>query len=280
MPKYAFGGWLVVLFSAASYIVVRSVEQHELYLPDRDVISTPRDAHLPYEEVLFTTHDGRKLHGWWVPANQKTAPVLLVCHGQGGNIGDRLNKIKLWHRLGLSTFIFDYRGYGDSVGDPSEVGLYADGDAAFDWVNRRVRETPIYIYGTSLGGGVATEIALRHPAAGLILEDTFTSIEDMAKFRFLRLPLGWLISNRFENRSKIARITIPVLIFHSKTDEVVPFEMGLALYEAANMPKTFIRLYGPHDGAYSISSSEYNKSLLRFVGSHPTDLIVNSSLSS
>ena len=257
---------IAILFLATSMPVVRSFEFHQLYLPHPQELTTPKAYHWPYEDIWLTTSDGKPLHGWWIPSTDTRAPVMLMCHGQGGNISDRLPKVALWRKLGASVFLIDYRGYGRSGGSPSEEGLYKDGDAAYLWVQKRFQEQRIFIYGTSLGGGVATEMAVRHPTAtGLILEDTFTSIEDMARYRYAKLPVDWLVSESFDNQEKIPKITMPVMIFHSKDDEKVPFEMGRALYDAAPKPKYFVQLSGPHDAAYSICSAVYTAALSRFL---------------
>src|SRR5262249_44458559 len=157
--------------------------------------------------------------------------------------------------LGAHVLLFDYRGYGRSNGDPSMHGLYRDAETAYDWLHERLPSQRIFIYGESLGGGVAAKLALLRPAAGLIFEDTFTSIPDMAAYRYPSLPLEPFVHERYNNLSKIARIHVPVLIFHSKNDEVIPYKMGLALYMAANEPKHLVSLAGSHESAYIVSQA-------------------------
>jgi len=250
---------------ATGFTLVRSFEHHQIYLPDHQQRSTPQAYHLAYEDVWFRTRDGVKLHGWWIPSDHDHAPIMLLCHGQGGNISDRLNKVLRWHRLGATVFLFDYRGYGRSSGNPNERGLYRDAKAAYRYVRQRAPASPLFIYGTSLGGGVATDLALHRYVTGLILEDTFTSIEDMARYRFPKLPVDWLVSERFDNLSKISRIAVPVLFYHSIDDEVVPYAMGRRLYEHAHSPKRFITLRGSHDSAYSVSGDAYDAALVQFL---------------
>jgi uncharacterized protein len=250
----------------AGFPCMRLFEHQQLYIPDRQELTTPQAYQLPYEEIFFMTEDGKKLHGWWIPSANSKAPILLLCHGQGGNISDRLPKALTWHRLGASVFLFDYRGYGKSEGRPSEKGLYLDGHAAYHWASHRFPKSRVFLYGASLGGGVATELAVNHPeATGLILENAFTSIEGMAQHRYANLPVKWLLSNRFDNKEKISQIKIPVMIFHSRSDEVIPYQMGQELYEAAPIPKYFVRLSGPHDEAYSRSGVSYTTPLRRFL---------------
>jgi fermentation-respiration switch protein FrsA (DUF1100 family) len=249
----------------ATIPMIRAFEHHQLYRPNHQQLGTPQAYHLAYEDIWFESGDGAKLHGWWIPSNHVRAPILLLCHGQGGNISDRLNKVVRWHRLGASVFLFDYRGYGRSSGNPSEKGLYQDVEAAYDMIHRREPKARLFIYGASLGGGVATELAVHEHDAGLILEDTFTSIQDMARHRYPRLPLDWLVSERYDNLSKIDHIDSPILIFHSIDDEVVPYEMGRRLYEKALTPKRFVTLRGSHDAAFAVSAPAYDAALTKFL---------------
>jgi fermentation-respiration switch protein FrsA (DUF1100 family) len=205
----------------------------------------------------------------------------LFCHGNAGNISHRLDKLEKFHALGANVLIFDYRGYGQSDGHPSELGTYQDADSAYQWLVKREalsvendagnplhasRSTPrVVFYGESLGCAVAVEMAVRHPGAGLILESPFTSTVAMAKRIFPWLPVKWIVRYRYDNLSKIPKIKMPVLILHSPQDEIVPFAMGRQLFNAAPPPKQFLELTGDHNDGYADSGDIYLRGIAAFL---------------
>ena len=175
---------------------------------------------------------------------------MLHCHGNGGNISHRLDTCAALLGTGLSVFLFDYRGYGRSQERPGEEGTYRDAEAAYQWlVQRGFAGTNIVAFGESLGGGVAAELAVHEPLGGLVLQSTFTSIPDIGSELFPWLPVRWLATISYDTRSKLPRLRIPVLVMHSRADEIVPFHHGERNFAAANEPKLFWELHGDHNGA-------------------------------
>jgi fermentation-respiration switch protein FrsA (DUF1100 family) len=189
--------------------------------------------------VHFSAADGVRLHGWHLPG-ATDRPLVLFCHGNAGNISHRLASLRLLQDLGLAVFIFDYRGYGQSEGTPSEEGTYADARGALAWLQQRGwgREQLIY-FGESLGAAVALQLAVEQPPAGLVLEAPFTSIAAMGRHHnpLLYFLLGWLLDARYDNLAKIGRIRSPLLIIQGEADTIVPPAMSRRLYEAAGGPK-------------------------------------------
>ncbi len=233
-----------------------------IYFPLARLQATPARMGMPYEDVTFKTSDGVALRGWAVPAAPPTvasstggqtappaAPWVLYCHGNGGNRSFWLPNIALLHGFGVSVFIFDYRGYGESQGKPSERGLYLDAEAAWTWLvdTQHVPPSRVVVWGESLGGGVATWLALHHPPEGLVLESTFTRLADVGAFHYPWLPIRMLCNQRFPSVDRVGRITCPKLFMHGQADQVVPYALGNALYNAAAPPRLWLNLRGGHN---------------------------------
>ena len=261
---------LVVIGLVALLRLSGVLDRHFIYFPSAELLSTPADRGLEYEDVTLTTADGVKLHGWFVPG--RSADTIVWFHGNGGNISHRVDSIaEIHHHIGPSIFIFDYRGYGKSEGSPSEEGTYVDAEAAIDYVVSRPDVDPgrlVYL-GRSLGAAVAAEMALRRPPSRLILESGFTSIRAMARHAYPFLPgIELLISTRYDTLDKIGRVHVPVLITHGDSDQTVPFDMARELHEAANEPK---RMYvvpgGTHNDSHVIGGDEYYEAIADFLGS-------------
>jgi fermentation-respiration switch protein FrsA (DUF1100 family) len=240
-----------------------------VYFPYRAIDMTPENAGLVYEEITLTTKDNLKINGWFVPHDNPRA-TLLFLHGNGGNISHRLDKLSIYHQLGLAVLIIDYRGYGASEGKPDEQGTYNDAESAWIYLinEKRIPENRIIIYGESLGGAVATWLAIqKHPGA-LILESAFTSIADMGKHYYPYLPVKLLARIKYPTLDRIAAITCPLLIIHSPADDIVPFTMGQKLYDQANQPKDFLEITGDHNGGFIDSVEIYVDGLHRFILTH------------
>ncbi len=222
---------------------------------------------LAVEDIFFTTADSVRLHGWFV-AHPNAVATMVWCHGNAGNITDRLDNLTRLAQLPIQVFLFDYRGYGRSQGRPHEDGLYLDAQAAYDVVAARpdVDSQRIFLFGRSLGGAVAADVALRRRVAGLILESAFTSARAMAWQAFRPFPVQWIMGSRFDTLDKVRRIHVPVLIIHGTRDDVVPFGMGQRLFEAANEPKEFYPIAGAgHNDTYLVGGADYLESLGRFL---------------
>jgi fermentation-respiration switch protein FrsA (DUF1100 family) len=224
---------------------------------------------LPLEDVWFEAEDRTRLFGWYTPAAPLGAPaVLLWCHGNAGNIINRLDNLAALHQLGLSVFLFDYRGYGRSEGRPSEAGLYQDALAAYAQLaeTRRIPAGRIVLFGRSLGAAVAGEVASRRPAAGLILESAFPSIEALAREFYFGFPAHWFVSARVPLAERLKEVRMPVLVVHGDRDEVVPFELGRQVYDAALPPKAFYPVRGAdHNSLYVTGGAAYFERLRQFV---------------
>lgn len=240
-----------------------------VYFPYSAIEATPKDAGLAYEEVILTTKDELKIHGWFLSQDNPRA-TLLFLHGNGGNISHRLEKLSIYNQLGLAVFIIDYRGYGLSEGKPSEQGTYKDAEAAWNYLTKEkgIPENRIIIYGESLGGAVAAVLATGNQPGALILESTFTSVADMGKHYYPYLPVDLLARIRYPTIDRISGITCPILIIHSPMDDIVPFEMGKKIYESANQPKDFLEIQGDHNSGFLQSGNQYSEGLNRFILTH------------
>jgi len=238
-------------------------------IPGRELEATPADIGLAYEDVTLQTSDDLRLHAWFIPVQNPRATVLF-CHGNAGNISHRLDSIRLLHSLGLQVLIFDYRGYGKSEGRPSEPGSYRDVDAAWHYLRqeRGLADTGIIIFGRSLGAAVAADLASRTRPAAVILESAFTSVPDMAAGIYPWLPVRLLSRYRYDNLAKVARIDRPLLLVHSRQDEIIPFAHGERLFDRAREPKQFLALAGGHNDAFLTSRKAYTLGLKSFLDTH------------
>ncbi len=241
-----------------------------VYYPTAALAATPRSVGLAYEDVTFRTRSGVRLHGWFIPAPGATQ-TLLFCHGNAGNISDRLESLLIFQRLGLDTFIFDYAGYGASKGKPSESQSYEDVAAGWAYLvdGRGVAPGRIVLFGRSLGGAVALFQALRSPPAGLIMESSFTSIPDMAAALYPILPVRYLARIRYDNLARVGKVGVPLLIAHSRDDELIPFAHAERLYRAATAPKTLLVMRGGHNDGFVVSGEAYVRGMARFLRSLP-----------
>ena len=237
-----------------------------LYFPSRQIEATPDSIGLSYDDVTIMTADGLKISAWHIPAPDARG-VVLFCHGNAGNISHRLDSIRIFHDLGLSVLIFDYRGYGKSEGSPGEKGTYLDAEAAWDYLVkvRGVDPARIVIFGRSLGSAVAAELALKRRAAALIIESGFTSVPDLGRKLFPHLPVRLLARFHYATVDKVDRISIPKLFIHSPDDEVIPYDQGMILYEKAAEPKEFLRITGGHNEGFLLSGDAYTSGLKQFI---------------
>ena len=222
---------LTTVVTLALFIVLLMIfEDKFIYFPAKDRIGSS-----PGEEVWLTTGDGVKIHAWYLP-HPKARATILHLHGNAGNLEDRRDLLKGMHELGVNVMAIDFRGYGRSEGAPGEAGLYADSRAAYDWLLTKTTADKIVVHGESLGGGPACELASTVPCGGLVVQSAFTSAPDMAP-RVLPWFPRWLVRTKYDNKAKVARITCRKLFIHSRRDEIVPFDMGEALFAAAAEPK-------------------------------------------
>jgi pimeloyl-ACP methyl ester carboxylesterase len=245
---------------AAIMLLVFVFQPRLVYFPqvERELTTTPRAAGLDYEDVSLQTADGIDLHGWWVPARQARGTVLLM-HGNAGNIAHRIGYATMFNRLGYSILLFDYRGYGKSGGHPDEPGTYRDAEAA--WMHltaaRKVQAQDIVMVGESLGGGVATWLAAKYPPRALVLASTFTSVPDLGAQIYPWLPVRMLARIEYGNLARIGQIKAPVMIAHSRDDDVIPYAHGETLFAAAHEPKQLLILSGGHNEGFLFTRDEW-----------------------
>jgi len=255
---------------AALVLLVFSVQSRLIYYPGtgRDMVATPKQAGLAYEPVKISTTDGETLHGWFVPAAAANGTVLFF-HGNAGNISHRMEYLLMFHRLGYDTFIFDYRGYGESSGAPSESGTYLDAQAAWRYLTETKAIPPerIVLFGESLGGAVAAWLAAREKPGALVLASVFTSVPDMAAKIYPFLPVRLLSRFDYNTLEYLQSVACPVFVAHSHQDEIVPFEQGRALYQAALGPKQFLELQGGHNDGFVFMRKEWVRALGAFLDS-------------
>ncbi|MGQ0642791.1 MAG: alpha/beta hydrolase [Gemmatimonadaceae bacterium] len=256
--------------AAAGYVKLRETElvyhpgEREIQQPDVALGISPRI-------VRFASDDGTALVGWTVSAvgaDSATGAWLLVCHGNAGNISSYGRpRWAAWMReQGMNVFSFDYRGFGESAGSPTEAGLYRDAEAAYRYLTDSLGVTParVVIYGHSLGSGVATHLASRVKAAGMIVEGAFTAAADRGQELYPWLPVRLLSSNDFDSIGRIRGIAMPKLFIHATNDEVIPYAHGQRLFEAAEGPKSFLTVTGGHDRAFAEDRERYYAAIKAF----------------
>lgn len=205
------------------------------------------------------------LHGLWLPAERADAPVLLYLHGARWNVSGSSNRMRRMQSLGFHVLAVDYRGFGrSSAGLPSETLAAEDARAAWDWLARNYPTHPRYLFGHSLGGAIAIDLARQvNDERGTIVEGTFTSIPDVVRsFKWGWLPVTGLITQRFESVRKVAHIGSPLLVVHGSEDRLIPAALGRELYEAAAEPKRFVLVEGgTHHNTNAVGLDQYRTAL-------------------
>ena len=261
-----------ILVVAASYsllvVIVYFMQGRMLYLaevPGRTLTMTPTDVGMDFQDVSIATTDGVMLHGWFIAG--RSSRVLLFFHGNAGNISHRLDSIAQFRELGLSVLIIDYRGYGQSTGRTTESGIYRDADAAWRYLidDRGIVANDIVIFGRSLGASVASWLASEYQPSALIVESSFTSIPDIAQDIYPWLPVRWLSRLSHATRDYVRDVRCPILIIHSRDDEIIPFRHGEAIFAAANEPRTLLTIRGTHNDAFLLDERAYVAGLRTFL---------------
>jgi fermentation-respiration switch protein FrsA (DUF1100 family) len=251
--------------------VVMLFENRFIYFPAKYPVGQyAQAASIPdMKDCWMTTEDGVKLHGWFLPADSAVATLMLL-HGNAGNISSRNMLMVTLRKYGFNVFMFDYRGYGKSDGEPSENGIYIDGTTAFDYVAKlpQVDSQKIVLWGTSLGGAVAVDVATKRHAAGLILESTFTSAADIAAEHYSFI-VRYFLRTKLNSVGKIAQIHTPLFVMHGSMDRTVPFRFGKELYDAAHEPKEFYEITGAgHNNTFMTGGVAYIQHVREFVLKH------------
>ncbi|MES9993683.1 MAG: alpha/beta hydrolase [Candidatus Thiodiazotropha sp.] len=258
---------LLLLLAFSLYLYFNQTNLiHLPNIPSRELQTTPAQRGFAFEQVSLLTEDKVKLDGWFIPHESPRA-TLLFFHGNAGNISHRLDSIALFSSLGLSVLIIDYRGYGRSQGKPSEQGLYRDAEAAWSYLleERSIPGQQILLFGRSLGGAVAAYLAANHDPMGVVLESSFTSVPDMAAELYPWLPVRWLAHYDYNSVERMADIGSPVMIIHSRQDEIIPFDHGRTLYERAAEPKRFLELSGDHNSGFMQNIDSYRDHWNNFI---------------
>jgi len=251
---------LGLIFLYAKYLEAKSV-----FFPSKGLGASPADIGLTFRDVYLNTKDGVQIHGWFLP-HQEAKYTLLFCHGNGGNLSGRLDKILILHEAKVNIFIIDYRGYGLSSGKPKESGIYLDAKAGYDYLisKKNIKPEQIILYGESLGAAVTIDLASRDTVGGLIAEGAFSSGRDIGKVFYPYVP-KFILPNIFDSLGKINKIKVPKLFLHSAGDEVVPIKLGEKLYRAAPEPKYFVEVSGGHNSIYFGSKDKYLVSIIAFL---------------
>ena len=271
-PKHVLKAAVVrlAIVAAAIYaglmLSLYAFQSRLVYVPSRGSGPTPASLGIAYEDVWLTTEDGVRVHGWFVPG----APggrFALFLHGNAGNLSHLTETVVVLRRLGLNTLFIDYRGYGMSHGEPDEAGTYADAHVAWRHLveSRGARPEHIAVIGRSLGGGVASWLAVHERPGALVLESTFTSIPDLAAEMYPWFPVRMLSKIRYDTRDRLSRIRCPVLIVHSRDDELVPFAHGRALLESAGPDAAMLEITGLHNDGFLASGAVYAGGLRAFL---------------
>ena len=249
--------------------MIRWFEHQQVYKPNRTLEAHGKDLGRPVEDIWLQTSDGHRLHGWFFPAeknSRRAHQALLLCHGNAGNIGHRLHFVQAWLELGLNVLVFDYRGYGRSEGKAGEEGTYLDAQAALGWLQQKgfAREN-IVVLGKSLGGGVASGLALRESFGALILQSTFTSIPDLGCELYPLLPVRRLHRIKYDTVNRLPKIKTPVLVTHSRSDDLIGFHHAETNFNAAAGPRMMLEIAGNHVSVIEDGREEYLAGLEKFL---------------
>lgn len=227
-------------------------------IPERAVRSDPADIGLAFEDLTLTTGDGERIHAWYIPADPSRGAVIFF-HGNAGNIGHRLDTVRILNALGVDCLMIDYRGYGRSTGRPEESGTYLDAQAAWEHMTqvRGFARSEIVLFGRSLGSAVAAWLAAENEPAGLILESSFTSVPDLGAELYPWLPVRLLSRYGYDTRAQLRRVKVPVLVAHSPADDVIPYRHGRNLFAAAPQSSTFLEMSGSHGDGFMRTGERY-----------------------
>ena len=267
--------WKFLILAACLYAGITALvyfrQSSLIYYPNiagRNLDASPQQIGLAFEDVELLTEDKVRLHGWFIPSDNARG-TLLFFHGNAGNISHRLDSIAIFNRMNLDVFIFDYRGYGQSQGRVSETGTYLDAEAAWFYLveTRAIDADEIIVFGRSLGASIAAWLASRHRPAALILESSFSSVPSMAQRLYPFLPVKWLASFSYDTRQYVSRIDCPLLVAHSKGDEIIPYAEGRLVFDAAPADKQFLDMRGGHNDGFIATGQAYSDRLSRFIES-------------
>ena len=267
---------LILLTGVAFYVLLTAYvyvfQARLIYFPNvpgRRLAATPSQIGLRFEEVRITTADRVDLHGWYVAA-PAGAPAVLLCHGNAGNIAHRLDWLETFCGMGFAMLLFDYRGFGQSSGTPTEQGTYLDAQTAWDYLTNTKGFSPrrIVIVGESLGGPIAAHLAKDVVPGALILVSTFTSAPNLARDLYWYLPVRLLARFRYPTAAYVAQVRVPTLVVHSRDDETIPFSHGEELRRRASGPTQLLEIFGGHNAAFMLSRPKLTQGIQSFLEAH------------
>ncbi len=264
-------GWfafVTLLFYTGICIFMFFFQKNFIFFPSQNIGYIPEPK---IQEIFFKTPDNKDLHGWYLDNNaQKT---VLFFHGNAGNISRLKTRLEMFQKLHVNALVFDYRGYGKSSGEiQQESDIYTDANSALTYLQeeKHISLENIILWGHSLGGAVAIEIAQNKKIFAVIVESSFSSLDDMARKDFWYLPTHFILRFHFKSTEKIPNISSKILIVHSLQDEMIPFSQSEELFKRANNPKQFFKISGAHnDGWYNESFSLYFQTLQEFLQNTP-----------
>lgn len=277
MSPLLFAGSLTAIAYAGTCLALYHAQAKLIFRPLPHLMSTPADSGLPYEDVWIPVSqetgadlEAGTLHGWWLP-NPGSRQVLLLCHGNYGNISYNLERIRFYYNLGFSVFAFDYRGYGQSTGvGPTEQTTYADAEMAWQYLTavRQIAPEQITVCGHSMGGAIAIHLATQQPRmANLIVKSSFTAMKDVVKGRAIYrfFPIEQLLTHPFDSLSKVSQLKVPVLYVHGDQDRDVPSFMSEHLYRASPDPKEIWLAKGAnHNNIATLLGNAYGETVKAF----------------
>lgn len=258
--------WLIVLIPISIYLFLVLLlvlfQDKFVFLPGKTIFMTPDEKGMDYEELWIEVPDGSKINGWFIKAKEPKA-TLLFCHGNAGTISHRIESAEIFLDLGLNVLLYDYRGYGRSPRSPSEKNSYEDSEAVWNYLTeeKKLGADEIIILGRSMGGPIAANLAKNHSPKMCILESTFTSIPDVARYRFPIFPTKGLVNIKYPTVDYVKGIKCPLLLVHSQDDEIIPYWMGEKIFAAANEPKEFLELSAGHNETYFECIDKYRDKL-------------------
>jgi len=259
---------IVAIYTIKAVRLYRRQGEH-VYNPSHILNGSPADQGLNYENIHFRSVDNILLHGWFTPCTN-SSKIILLLHGNTGNISDCISSLAIFAELGYNTFVFDYRGYGQSEGHPDELGTYHDAEAAWEWLLRERHYAPqdVIILGRSLGASISSWLASKHQAAAVVLESTFTSLPDIAAETHRLIPARLMTRFNYNTLNNVRKIHSPILIVHSRDDAVIPYHHGQRLFDSANEPRAFLDIDGDHAEGFLHSGQHYINGLQDFLNKH------------
>lgn len=265
--------WTVLIAVAVFYVIVciyiYLAQEKMIFYPTSDVALTPERVNLEYEEIFVKAGEVDSICAWFFPKdiNYLTHKTVLFANGNAGNMSYRLETILFLNKLDANILMFDYRGYWKSSGKPSELATYEDIESCYNWLIevKGVKPENIILFGRSLGGAVAIDLATKVKCGGLIVESSFTSTGAMASHVFPFFPVGFLSKYKYDSINKIKSVNCPLLVTHSSEDEIIPFKMGQMLFDEAKEPKQFVQIRGGHNDREYLQDSSYREALLKML---------------